>query len=70
MVENHELYVAPNSPHSEPRSELSDDMDISDIMMDDVPQTSPHSEPRGEHSDEVDILDILMGDVPQNVTTQ
>ena len=28
MVENHELYVAPNSPHSEPRSELSDDVDI------------------------------------------
>ena len=46
MVENHELYVAPNSPHSEARSELCDDMDILDILMDDVPQMSPHSEPR------------------------
>ena len=65
MVENHELYVTPNSPHSEPKSELSDDMDILDFLMEDVPQMSPHSEPRSELSDDMDILDFLMEDVPQ-----
>ena len=42
--------VPQTSPHSEPRSEHSDEVDIPDILMEDVPQTSPYSEPRSEPS--------------------